>query len=96
MTLEPDMARAKLMLAFKPWSFADENPCWLEGWGVFQLDDGTLRIQRLDDPAACLAFPDGTEPLFEGDEAAFDHVVERATHGSALHLRALAVCEQGD
>ena len=57
----------------------DEAQALAEGWGVFDCgsrDDGSPRIelQRIDSPAY------GT-PRFQGDEAAWQHVVQRARTG---------------
>lgn len=58
-----------------------------EGWDVFECgvhEDGSPRvqIQRLDDPGS-------GPPVFAGDAEAWQHIVERARQGSALHLQAL-------
>ncbi|MDB5402379.1 MAG: uncharacterized protein JWQ55_4397 [Rhodopila sp.] len=62
-----------------------------EGWDIFDWglrDDGTARIeiQRLDSPET-------TQPTFESDLAAWEHVVARARAGSVLHLRALQMVD---
>ena len=62
-----------------------------EGWDVFDCglrEDGSPRIelQRLDNPAC------GT-PLFSGDDAAWQHVVDRARQGSELHIAALRMVD---
>jgi hypothetical protein len=62
-----------------------------EGWDIFDCslrDDGTVRveIQRLDSPET-------TQPTFESDHAAWEHVVARAREGSVLHLRALQMVD---
>ena len=65
----------------------DEAQALAEGWGVFDCgsrDDGSPRIelQRIDSPAC------GT-PRLQGDEAAWQHVVQRARTGSIPHQHAL-------
>jgi hypothetical protein len=62
-----------------------------EGWGVFDCgcrDDGSARIelQRIDSPTC------GT-PHFQGDDAAWQHVVQRARAGSMPHQRALQMVD---
>lgn len=62
-----------------------------EGWDVFDCglrEDGTPRIeiQRLDSVAP-------GQPRFRTDGAAWEHVMERALEGSALHLAALAMLD---
>lgn len=55
-----------------------------EGWDVYEpmsSDHAPLEIQADGD------FPD----VFHEDADAWRHVVNRAAHGSALHLRALAL-----
>jgi hypothetical protein len=71
------------------WTQEDHRRAVQEGWALFETTRGR-EIQRLDNP--CMV--DGlnySEPLFDGDIAAFRFVVERAEAGSDLHLRALAL-----
>jgi len=59
-----------------------------EGWALFTLDDGTIAIQRLDDPQSCGDdFPE--EPVFKNDLAAIRFVSRQAKKGSARHKRAM-------
>lgn len=60
-----------------------------EGWGIFENDDGSIHVQRLDDPQACGLFPEGTAPLFSSDEVARAFVQSKAQAGSELHQLAL-------
>jgi hypothetical protein len=65
-----------------------------EGWAVFQCDDddgvARLRIQRLDCPSDAVPTNPG-EPMFESDDAALEHVRQRADAGSRYHREALAL-----
>jgi hypothetical protein len=76
------------MSTYNDYSMADDYDAKLEGWALFECDDGALRIQRLDDPQSCGdEFP--AEALFANDGEAIAHVSKRAGEGSALHLRAM-------
>ena len=62
-----------------------------EGWDVFDCGlhpDGSphVEIQRVDNP-------DSGRPVFADDADAWQHVVDRARLGSALHLRALEMVD---
>jgi hypothetical protein len=59
-----------------------------EGWAVFENDDGTMQIQRLDSPQDAREWHPA-EPLFDSDEAAVAYVLMRAEAGSQYHLEAL-------
>jgi len=67
------------------WSFPLEwqKIAIAEGWNVFDSSDYGLQIERIDDPE------DGSEPKFEGDEAAVDFVRRRAREGSRMHRMTL-------
>ena len=69
----------------------DDARALSEGWGVFDCgcrEDGSPRIelQRIDSPAC------GT-PRFQGDDAAWRHVVRQARAGSVPHQRALQMVD---
>jgi hypothetical protein len=72
----------------------DDAQALAEGWGVFDggcRDDGSPRIelQRIDSPAR------GT-PHFQGDDAAWQHVVQRARAGSMPHQHALQIVDPAE
>ena len=63
-----------------------------DGWEVLDCgrhDDGAprMQIQRVDDPG------DGGDPRFAEDRDAWQHVVDRARAGSALHRAALSLVD---
>lgn len=51
-----------------------------EGWDLFECGSALVQIQRDDDLS-----------VFADDAAAVAHVLEHATAGSALHLRAMLI-----
>lgn len=77
------------------WTRDDQDAALLEGWDIFQCGDTEhepFELCRLDFPGdAGMPFADA---LFEDDINAWDHVIERATAGSALHNKALAFLMQ--
>lgn len=81
-----------------PWTLQDTFAAYRDGWGLFEQDNGTVAIQRLDDPASCPpeANVTDTEPQFDCDENALAHVKQQAAGplGNPLHKRALALIEQ--
>lgn len=77
------------MIGMPEWSPEDQEASYLEGWDVFERDDGRLAIQRLDCPAdASESLP--FDPIFASDAAAIQFVSARAASGSDRHMRALA------
>lgn len=73
------------------WSLEDTYAAYRDGWGLFQNDDGSFVIQRLDDPQSC---PDeanvtDTEPAFDSDESALGHVEADARAGNPLAIKAM-------
>lgn len=69
------------------WKSEFSDRTMFEGWDVFDAD-GTLAIQRLDDPGSIFAHM--PNPLFEDDDEAVQHVLREAREGSELHIEALA------
>jgi hypothetical protein len=68
----------------------DDYDAKREGWALFECDDGTLQLQRVDVPSDVdPALP--SDPLFVSDEAAMEYVKARAAQGSELHIAALAL-----
>lgn len=57
-----------------------------EGWGLFTTDGAATETYRNH---VLLINRDDEAERFESDEAALQHVVERAKKGSAVHRRAL-------
>ena len=86
------MKRKPVTPTLPPWTLEDTFAAYRDGWGLFQLDNGTVAIQRLDDPAAApeAAKVVGTEPVFDCDETAIGHVEIEWRKGNPLALRALA------
>ena len=77
------------------YSHTDDYDAKLDGWAIFECDDGALRIQRLDDPRAFKeSMPEA--PLFDSDAHAIAHVRKRASEGSEMHLRAMMLHNTGD
>lgn len=71
------------------WSPEDQEASYLEGWDVFERDDGRLAIQRLDCPADAMPqLP--YDPIFPSDADATAFVSAHASTGSDRHRRALA------
>lgn len=62
-----------------PWSVADQQAAFAEGWGVFWRDDIFPEIQKHDEAIVFLL-----------DSAANTHVLTRAVEGSVLHRKAVA------
>jgi hypothetical protein len=60
-----------------------------EGWDLFTRSDRRLGIERIDDPTEFKELEGHTDCLFESDDAASKHVIQRAGEGSKLHLLAL-------
>lgn len=78
----PDTPRATVFSQAQPQA---------EGWNVFDCGrraDGSPRIelQRIDDP-------EQGEPKFAADDEAWQHVLNIAQAGSALHLEALRMID---
>lgn len=67
------------------WGPDDSAAASKEGWDVFDCGP-RLEIERIDDPA-------DTDPVFEDDDEAIEHVRASAAAGSDLHRRALAIHE---
>lgn len=66
----------------------DDRAAKLEGWAIFECDDGYLRLLRLDCPNdADESLP--REPIFASDQQAREHVMDCANAGSACHAAAL-------
>jgi hypothetical protein len=62
----------------------DDSAAKLEGWAVFECDDGFFRIQRLDCPKDSVeSLPH--EPIFNSDNEAIIHVAKKALEGSENH-----------
>lgn len=60
----------------------------LEGWALFECDDGILRIQRLDCPNEAIdTLPE--QPMFDNDDKAIEYVSTKAREGSEMHRAAL-------
>lgn len=72
------------------WTVADDNAAMAEGWNLWDCGgsgNGRTQLCRYDDTEE---FPQALK--FEGgDEFAWDHVVQKAREGSALHLKALTL-----
>lgn len=70
------------MTIMTPYENFDNSQAMSEGWAVFHTtgtnDDGDFRIERLDE-----------EAIFADDQAAWDHVIEKAAQCSAYHQNAL-------
>lgn len=78
-----------------PWTRQDTINCYKQGWGIFDVDGGGLRIQKLDDPEAA-AFDYGFEfkgTEFSSDSAALKHVYRLAENGDDLAIRALKIVQ---
>lgn len=50
----------------------------LEGWGVFETDEGEIQIQRCDE-----------KNIFPDDKAAWEFLISQALYGSITHQRAI-------
>ena len=88
-TLTPDMERARLLLAFKPWSNSDQSYSPSnEGWVLRGGGGGArYRVPHIDNT---VAWP----TTFTTRGEALAYVERRAVEGSTLHLRALAEVER--
>lgn len=78
------------------WTREDTVACYKEGWGPFTQDDGSVRVQTLDEPSL-VAEEIGYEGkilAFPTDEDAQRFVLKRAQDGSDLHKRALLLVEK--
>lgn len=69
-------ASAKAAAVTPPWSSEEQAQAEAEGWGIFN----DAEIQRIDEAE-----------VFDGDESAIAYVMNRASTGSVLHQRALAI-----
>ena len=70
------------------WTREDSAAATAEGWDIFDNSDYGEEIERIDCPE------DGSDPLFESDDAAFAFVLYHAGLGSTLHVKALVIYEQ--
>ena len=68
------------------WDGEDSAKACSEGWDVFWTDERGYEIERIDAPE------DGSEPVFDGDDAALEFVLSRARNGHSLERQALAMC----
>lgn len=67
------------------WTERDGVAALQEGWDIFYVDGSYHDIQRVDEPEV-------GAPVFASDAEAIAHVFWRASAGSALHRKALAIC----
>lgn len=77
------------------WNYDDQHAALAEGWDIFECRDNEhepFELCRLDVPSDHEVGYD--EPKFEDDINAWQHVIERATAGSALHNKALGFLMQ--
>lgn len=73
---------------FPGWSVADATLAESEGWELSEYSDGQVCVNAIEEPEPG-QFADHASP----HEAAHDHVFVCAAAGSALHKRALAICD---
>jgi hypothetical protein len=68
-----------------PWRPADAGVAATEGWGLF--DTGREPVVEIQ----CIDTPDMGEPALDGDEAAWDALLDGIVRGSPTHGRAFAI-----
>ena len=70
---------------YAAWSAYENDIATKQGWSLFALegDQSKLQIQRIDDPL------DGSEPIFDGDDAAVEFITQQAKAGINIARRAM-------
>jgi hypothetical protein len=84
MTMTEQEAEYPAALGVDGWTIADSDAAKAEGWGIFDCDGndhGRFQLCCYDDPDIQVAF--------SSDDNAWQHVVDKAREGGALHLKAL-------
>jgi len=74
------------------WTEKYQQQAQSEGWNVFEVNDGTFRIQKIDDMAAVMP-PGytGTNSRFKTDNAAIRFVRRQAQNGENHAWAAIAL-----
>jgi hypothetical protein len=80
---------SSLIMTYPNWTAEDQHAAQSEGWDIFQCDDkdSPFQLQILDDPES---YEHAPKPFpFSSDPDAWLHVLELASKGSPLHMKAL-------